>query len=81
MKNSFTILIKKMIEKSLINLSNQGTGIIIVTHSLEQAKRITDQVIVLKEGHLEQKTTTKTFFQENDPETIQRMFTMEGGEV
>jgi len=79
--SSLDVSTEKMIEKSLINQSKQGTGIIIVTHSLEQAKRLTDQVIILKEGHLEQKITTNAFFQEYDPETIQKMFTIEGGET
>ena len=79
--SSLDITSEKLIEKSLTSLSEQGTGILIVTHSLEQAKRITDQLIILKKGHLEQKISTNAFFQEYDTETIQKMFAMEGGEV
>jgi putative ABC transport system ATP-binding protein len=78
--SSLDIKTEDTIEKLLLNLSKQGISILIVTHSLEQAKRLTDQVIVLKEGLLEQKISTNTFFQEYDDETIQKMFTKEGWE-
>ena len=78
--SSLDIKTEDTIEKLLSNLSKQGISIVIVTHSLEQAKRLTDQVIVLKEGLLEQKISTNTFFQEYDDETIQKMFTKEGWE-
>lgn len=78
--SSLDVTTEKMIEKSLIDLSKQGTSVLIVTHSLEQAKIITDQVIILKEGHLEKKLTTNAFFQEYDSETIQKMFSKEEGD-
>ena len=78
--SSLDIKTEDTIEKLLSNLSKQGISIVIVTHSLEQAKRLTDQVIVLKEGLLEQKISTNTFFQEYDDESIQKMFTKEGWE-
>ncbi|MHA1542423.1 MAG: ABC transporter ATP-binding protein [Candidatus Hodarchaeales archaeon] len=78
--SSLDIKTEDTIEKLLLNLSKQGISIIIVTHSLEQAKRLTNQVIVLREGLLEQKIPTNTFFQEYDDESIQKMFTKEGWE-
>ena len=79
--SSLDVTTEKMIEKSLKELSKQGISVLIVTHSLEQAKLITDQVIILKEGHLEKKITTNAFFQEYDSERIQKMFSKEEEEA
>jgi putative ABC transport system ATP-binding protein len=79
--SSLDIRTENLVENLLKNLSNQGINIIIVTHSMEQAKRLTDQLIVLKEGHLEQSISTDKFFQENDEDTIRKMFSAEGWEV
>jgi putative ABC transport system ATP-binding protein len=78
--SSLDIKTEDTIEKLLLNLSKQGISIIIVTHSLEQAKRLTNQLLVLREGILEQKISTSTFFQEYDDESIQGMFSKEGWE-
>ena len=75
--SSLDVTTEKMIEKSLRDLSKRGISILIVTHSLEQAKLITDQVIILKEGRLGQKITTNAFFQEYDSDTIRKMFSRE----
>lgn len=68
---------EEIIEDTLHELREEGVKIIIVTHSLEQTKRLTDQVLFLKEGQLTSKTSTERFFDRNTPATIRKYFKRE----
>lgn len=72
--SSLDIISEEIIEETISQLSKEGIKVIIVTHSLEQTKRITDQLLFLKEGHFISKTTTKQFFEQYSDEEIRTMF-------
>ncbi|MFX0061858.1 MAG: ATP-binding cassette domain-containing protein [Candidatus Hermodarchaeota archaeon] len=68
------IVSEEIVENTLKNLAQGGTKIIIVTHSLEQTKRLTNQLLFLKDGQLVEKTATNRFFQQNSEEKIRHFF-------
>ena len=68
------IVSEEIIEDTLKRLSSECIKIIIVTHSLEQTKRLTDQLLFLKEGQLIEKTTSKDFFKRYNDEEIRSFF-------
>ncbi|MHA1911513.1 MAG: ABC transporter ATP-binding protein [Candidatus Kariarchaeaceae archaeon] len=72
--SALDIVSEEIIENTLISLAEEGLTIIIVTHSLEQTERITDQVLLVKKGKIVEKTATKTFFKENDKQLIKDFF-------
>jgi len=68
------IVSEEIIESTLKRLATKGIKIIIVTHSLEQTKRLTDQLLFLKEGRLIEKTTSKEFFKRYNDKEIHTFF-------
>jgi len=68
------IISEEIIENTLKRLASECIKIIIVTHSLEQTKRLTDQLLFLKEGQLIEKTTSKDFFKRYNEEEIRSFF-------
>lgn len=50
----------KAIEDLVLSASEAGTKIIIVTHDIGQANRITDEIIFLNNGHMTEQGPTKT---------------------
>jgi putative ABC transport system ATP-binding protein len=68
------IVSEEIIENTLKQLASEGIKIIIVTHSLEQTKRLTEQLLFLKEGLLIEKTTTKDFFKRYNDQEIHSFF-------
>ena len=55
-------------------LDKEGIKVIIVTHSLEQTKRLVNELLFLKDGQLVEKTTTKEFFSLYNDEEIRTFF-------
>ena len=76
--SSLDVVSEEIIENTLKQLSTEGMKIIIVTHSLEQTKRITDQLLFLKDGKLVEQTTTKDFFDRYSDEEIRSFFKKQG---
>jgi putative ABC transport system ATP-binding protein len=72
--SALDIVSEEIIEQTLLSLSKEGLTMIIVTHSLEQTERITDQVLLVKKGKIVEKTPTKVFFEENDKQVIKDFF-------
>lgn len=68
------IVSEEIIENTLKRLANECIKIIIVTHSLEQTKRLTNQLLFLREGQLIEKTTSKDFFKRYNDEEIRSFF-------
>jgi putative ABC transport system ATP-binding protein len=68
------IVSEEIIEETLKRLTTECIKIIIVTHSLEQTKRLTDQLLFLREGRLLEKTTSKDFFKRYNDEEIHSFF-------
>ena len=68
------IVSEEIIENTLKQLASEGIKIVIVTHSLEQTKRLTEQLLFLKEGLLIEKTTTKDFFKRYNDQEIRSFF-------
>lgn len=68
------IVSEEIIENTLKRLATDNIKIIIVTHSLEQTKRLTDQLLFLKEGQLIEKTTSKDFFTRYNEQEIRSFF-------
>ena len=68
------IVSEEIIENTLKRLAADNIKIIIVTHSLEQTKRLTDQLLFLKEGQLIEKTTSKDFFKRYNEQEIRSFF-------
>ncbi|MBK5114631.1 MAG: ATP-binding cassette domain-containing protein [Candidatus Heimdallarchaeota archaeon] len=68
------IVSEEIIENTLKRLAAECIKIIIVTHSLEQTKRLTDQLLFLREGQLIEKTTSKDFFKRYNDEEIHSFF-------
>ncbi len=76
--SSLDIVSEEIVEETLKKLvKEEGIKIIIVTHSLEQTKRLTDEVIFLKEGQIEYQTSTKEFFKTNSEKQIIELFKKE----
>ena len=72
--SALDIVSEEIIENTLVKLAEEGLTILIVTHSLEQTERITDQVLLVKKGKIVEKTATKVFFKENDKQLIKDFF-------
>ncbi|MFX0172809.1 MAG: ATP-binding cassette domain-containing protein [Candidatus Hodarchaeota archaeon] len=72
--SSLDIISEEILENTIKKLSQDGIKIIIVTHSLEQTNRLTDQLLFLKDGKFKEKTSTRTFFQKYDEEEIRGFF-------
>ncbi|MFX0184954.1 MAG: phosphate ABC transporter ATP-binding protein [Candidatus Hodarchaeota archaeon] len=72
--SSLDIVSEEILENTIRKLSQDGIKIIIVTHSLEQTNRLTDQLLFLKDGEFKEKTSTKAFFQRYDAEEIKGFF-------
>ncbi len=68
------IISEEILENTLMRLSQEGIKIIIVTHSLEQTERLTDQLLFLKDGKFIEKTSTKEFFKKYNEEEIRGFF-------
>ncbi|MFX0182693.1 MAG: ATP-binding cassette domain-containing protein [Candidatus Hodarchaeota archaeon] len=72
--SALDIVSEEILENTIRNLSQDCIKIIIVTHSLEQTKRLTDQLLFLRDGEFIEKTSTKEFFQKYDEEEIRGFF-------
>lgn len=75
--SSLDLVSEEIIENSIKKLVNEGIKVIIVTHSLEQTQRLTDQLLFLKDGKFKEKTTTKKFFEQYNTEEIRTFFKKE----
>ena len=76
--SSLDIVSEGIVEETLLKLVNEdGIKIIIVTHSLEQTKRLTDEIIFLKNGTIESQIPTKEFFQTYSEKQIYNLFKKE----
>ncbi|MEN9560572.1 MAG: hypothetical protein RLZZ502_1783 [Pseudomonadota bacterium] len=49
-------------EQAMLALAQAGTGLVLVTHSLGQAKRMADVVLFLHQGRITEQTDKKVFF-------------------
>ncbi|MFX0125941.1 MAG: phosphate ABC transporter ATP-binding protein [Candidatus Hodarchaeota archaeon] len=72
--SSLDIVSEEILEDTIKKLSQNGIKIIIVTHSLEQTNRLTDQLLFLTDGEFKEKTSTKSFFQKYDENEIRSFF-------
>ncbi|MFX0052950.1 MAG: phosphate ABC transporter ATP-binding protein [Candidatus Hermodarchaeota archaeon] len=72
--SSLDIVSEEILEDTIKKLSQDGIKIIIVTHSLEQTSRLTDQLLFLSDGKFKEKTSTKSFFQKYDEDEIRGFF-------
>ena len=72
--SALDIVSSEIIEDTIKNLSNEGMKIIIVTHSLDQTRQLTDQLLFLKDGKLIEKIPTKEFFGKYDEKEIRTFF-------
>ncbi|MHA1974894.1 MAG: ABC transporter ATP-binding protein [Candidatus Hodarchaeales archaeon] len=75
--SSLDIASEEILETTIINLANKEIKVIIVTHSLEQTKRLTDQLLFLKEGQLIENKTTDEFFKTYNELEIKDFFKKE----
>lgn len=76
--SSLDIVSEGIVEATLHKLVKEDKiKIIIVTHSLEQTKRLTNEVIFLKNGGIEKQTSTKEFFSNYSEGEIMELFTKE----
>ena len=65
---------EEIFEETIKKLSFEGIKIIIVTHSLEQTKRLTNQLLFLRGGRLIEKIPTQDFFQKYNDTEIRGLF-------
>ncbi|UCE13010.1 MAG: phosphate ABC transporter ATP-binding protein [Candidatus Heimdallarchaeota archaeon] len=72
--SSLDIVSEEIIENTVKDLARDGTKIIIVTHSLEQTRRLTDHLLFLKEGRLIETVPTASFFEKYNEEEIRGFF-------
>ncbi|MFX1517706.1 MAG: ATP-binding cassette domain-containing protein [Promethearchaeota archaeon] len=72
--SALDIASEEILEQTLKNLSQEGIKIIIVTHSLEQTQRLTNQLLFLKDGEFIEKTSTRGFFEKYSEEEIRGFF-------
>lgn len=72
--SALDIISSEIIENTIKKLSTEGMKIIIVTHSLEQTKSLTNQLLFLKDGELIEKLPTKEFFERFDENEIRSFF-------
>jgi putative ABC transport system ATP-binding protein len=64
-----------IIEKTIIELTEKdNVKVVIVTHSLDQTKRLTKELVFLKEGKLIEKKSAKSFFDQHSDEEIKSFF-------
>jgi putative ABC transport system ATP-binding protein len=68
--SALDIVSEEIIEDTLKNLRDEGLKIIIVTHSLNQTKRLADQLLFLKNGRIKDLISPTEFFQKYDEKTI-----------
>jgi putative ABC transport system ATP-binding protein len=76
--SSLDLVSEEILENTLKELSKEDIKIIIVTHSLEQTKRITDRLLFLKDGKFVEKTSTQDFFDRYSDEEIRSFFKKHG---
>lgn len=76
--SSLDIASKEVIEETLRDLKQEGIKIIIVTHSLNQTKTLTDQLLFLKNRELMEKTPTTQFFKKYNEQQVRKFFQTEG---
>lgn len=76
--SSLDIASKEVIEETLRDLKHDGIKIIIVTHSLQQTKALTDKLLFLKNGELKEKAPTTQFFKEYNEKQVRQFFQTEG---
>lgn len=72
--SSLDVISEEIVEKTLNLLNKEDMKIIIVTHSLEQTKRITNQIIFLKDGKLVKKMKTEEFFKKYSDSEVREFF-------
>lgn len=72
--SSLDVISEEIVERTLKLLDKEGIKIIIVTHSLEQTKRLTDQILFLKEGNLVKKMKTEEFFIKYSESEVKEFF-------
>ena len=65
-----------LIEKILKNANKAGVKIIFITHDINQAKRIADDIIFIQKGKVLEHTETNTFF--NKPQTAETAAYLDG---
>lgn len=77
--SSLDVASEELIEETLQKLRRERIKIIIVTHSLPQTRRLTDQVIFLKNGRVQEKTSTTKFFDKHTTENVRNIFQTKRG--
>lgn len=75
--SALDIISEEILEETIKRLDQEGIKIIIVTHSLEQTKRLTDQLLFLKDGEFIEKTSTEEFFRKYNDKEIRGFFKKE----
>jgi ABC-type phosphate transport system ATPase subunit len=74
------IVSEESIEKTIKLLAKDDIKIIIITHSLEQTERLTDNLLFLREGELVEKSKTMAFFKNYDAAEIRSFFKKQKGD-
>jgi len=78
--SSLDVISEEIIETTLKQLSKEEQiKVIIVTHSLEQTERLTEELLFLKDGQLAEKSSTQEFFDQYQKEEIRSFFRKKGG--
>ena len=72
--SALDIVSSEIIEETIKQLAQEGMKIIIVTHSLQQTRELTEQLLFLKDGSLIEKTATEEFFKKYDEKEIRSFF-------
>lgn len=65
-----------LIEQIIKDANNAGVKIIFITHDINQAKRIADDIIFIHRGKVLEHTNTKTFFKK--PQTVETASYLDG---
>jgi putative ABC transport system ATP-binding protein len=65
---------EQIIEDTINKMATDGIKIILVSHNLSQTKRLTNQLLFLKNGSLIEKNSTKDFFKTHNEEEIRGFF-------
>ncbi len=78
--SSLDISSAEILEATIKNLAKEGIKIIIVTHSLEQTKKLTDEILFFKDQQLNEKIPTKEFFEKYDETQILSFFQKNQGD-
>ena len=79
--SSLDIGSEEIIEQTIIKLRKEDVKIVIVTHSLEQTERITDNKLFLRQGKLIEKSNTVQFFSDYNRDEIKLFFKKHNEEV